>query len=287
MLRAVLATAYYLLAVRNIRRGWYDAAGDQLSKAISYVPDYAAAYCNRALVHHTRGDHKSAVLDCDRAIELAPNMAMAFHNRGISEKILEDLDAAIADQSRAIALDPGFADAHSELGVAYACKHEHDLAIACLTKALKLNEANAGHYLRHRGFSRFHRGDFNEAATDLRQSLGLERDPYAALMYYLARTRAGGAAISELEADARSFDTGGWPYPLIEVFLGAGTPDAALAAAPSSEARAEAHFHIGEWHLLRGDRADAVEALKQAASTCPANFLEYAGAIAELRRLAV
>jgi hypothetical protein len=42
---------------------------------------------------------------------------------------------------------------------------------------------------------------------------------------------------------------------------------------------------VGEWHLLRGDRAAAQAALRQAADTCPSTFIEALGAKAELRRI--
>jgi hypothetical protein len=73
---------------------------------------------------------------------------------------------------------------------------------------------------------------------------------------------------------------------VLDLFLGSQTPDATLSAAPNSYSRAEAHFYIGEWHLLHDNRSDAEKALEQAARTCPPNFREYVGAIAELRRLA-
>jgi lipoprotein NlpI len=198
---------------------------------------------------------------------------------------LADFDRAIADHSRAIALKPDFARAHAELGVAYTCKHQHDRAIDSLTRAIALEPTNAGNY-RERGFARFFRGDFDEAAADLRRSIASERDAYAMLMCHLAQARCGVDSDGELEAVARALHPGRWPYPVIDLFLGYETPDATLSAAPNSYAQAEAHFYIGEWHLLHHNRADAENALEQAVRTCPPNFHEYVAAIAEIRRLA-
>ena len=57
-------------------------------------------------------------------------------------------------------------------------------------------------------------------------------------------------------------------------------------AATNSDERAEAQFYLGEWHLLRNHREEAIKALKAAAQSCPPWFTEHAGAVAELKRLA-
>jgi lipoprotein NlpI len=286
MLGRGLAWGRSYLGLRCMRRGRFAAALVHLNEAARRFPDLPAPFfCNRALAHQATGDHESAIRDCDRAIALDPTLAMAFYNRGVSEKVMGDFDRAIADHSRAIALRPDFARAHAELGVACRCKHELDRAIDSLTRAVALEPANPGHY-RERGFARFFRGDFSDAAADLRHSIGMERDAYAMLMCYFTRARGRGDAIGELEADVRTLASERWPYPVFDLVFGSETPEATLAAAPNAYSRAEAHFYIGQWHLLAGNRADAETALKEAARTCPPNFHEYAGAVAELRRLA-
>jgi len=51
------------------------------------------------------------------------------------------------------------------------------------------------------------------------------------------------------------------------------------------ENRCEANFYIAQWHLLRGQQAQALPLLNNAASDCPKHIVEYEGAVAELRRL--
>jgi tetratricopeptide (TPR) repeat protein len=285
MLGLGLAWAYSLRGYRCMRRGQYAAALVHLNKAHSAWPRLPAPFfCNRALAHQAVGDHASAMEDCDRAIELDPDLAMAFHNRGVSAKVLGDFDRAVADQSRAIALEPGFVHAHAELGVAHTCRQEHDRAIASLTRAIELEPGNAGCW-RERGFARFFRGDLEEAAADLRRSLAAEPDAYAMLMCFLAQTRRGVDATRELEADAYALRNERWPYPVIDLLLGAQTPDATLSEAPNDIARGEGQFYVGQWHILRHNRQDARQALEQAIRTCPPSFHEHVGAIAELRRL--
>ena len=59
-----------------------------------------------------------------------------------------------------------------------------------------------------------------------------------------------------------------------------------VAAADKPEERCEAQFYLGQWHLLRDARANSIEALRNAVESCPKSFIEYAGALAELKRLA-
>jgi hypothetical protein len=49
----------------------------------------------------------------------------------------------------------------------------------------------------------------------------------------------------------------------------------------------QAAFYTGERHLLREHehRSDAQPDLQKAANTCPKTFIEYAGAVAELKWL--
>jgi lipoprotein NlpI len=105
------------------------------------------------------------------------------------------------------------------------------------------------------------------------------------LFRFLARARAGETAGPELEANAGRLKTKEWPFAVIELFAGKRTPEATLAAATKPEDVCEAHFYIGEWHLLRGDKAAATKGLRLATDTCPKTFTEFAAAQAELGRL--
>jgi rhomboid protease GluP len=58
-----------------------------------------------------------------------------------------------------------------------------------------------------------------------------------------------------------------------------------LMAATKPDHGCEAQFYVGEWHLLRGDRAAAAAALQLAEGSCPKEFYEYEGAVIEQMRL--
>jgi lipoprotein NlpI len=88
-----------------------------------------------------------------------------------------------------------------------------------------------------------------------------------------------------LEAKTSQLKSKEWPYAVIELYLGNRSPEATLSVATKDDERCEAEFYIGEWHLLRDNRTEATIALKVAADTCPKNFIEHIGAVAELKRL--
>ena len=105
------------------------------------------------------------------------------------------------------------------------------------------------------------------------------------LWLYIARARANEDGAAELSALAVKLKTKEWPYPMTELFLSKQSPEATLQAAGTPDNRCEAQFYIGEWRVTRGEREAAVDLLKAAAESCPKTFIEYEGAVAELKRL--
>ena len=145
---------------------------------------------------------------------------------------------------------------------------------------------NLGNALRALGYARFYQGDFAAAALDLQEAVD-GTDAYPILWLYLARARTGRQdAKRDLEQRAAGLKPAQWPFPVIKLFLEQGTPEAMVAAADKPEERCEAQFYLGQWHLLRDARANSIEALRNAVKSCPKDFIEYAGALAELKRLA-
>ena len=284
MLNPLRATIHNWLGMLGLRRHDYVSAIAHFSRAIQLSPTFPAALINRSFAYQAIGEYRQAAEDCTRAINLDPRIAIAFYNRGICAKALEDHDQAIADHSQAVALDPNFAGAFGELGVAYSCKHLHAEAIANFDRAIAIDPKHADHY-RNRGYARFHRAEFSEASEDLRRSLQLEVDPFAMLVCFLAQARNGNPATHELARDAGTRASDAWPFPVVAFFLGALTRDAVVAKASGSMQEAEVHYYVGQWHLLRDSHADAVEAFRRTIRIGPSYLVEYAGAVAELRRL--
>jgi tetratricopeptide (TPR) repeat protein len=134
------------------------------------------------------------------------------------------------------------------------------------------------------GFAHFHRGDFAAAAQNFRNAGNAT--PYRVLWLHIASARIGGQdANSNLQDQSAGLNPAEWPVPVIELFLGRRTPPQTMAAARKPDELCEAQFYVGQWHLLRNERAASIDALRKAVKICPKDFNEYTGAVAELKRL--
>jgi lipoprotein NlpI len=284
MLQIVSVVSHYRRGDRCLKSGDNGGALFHFSKVIQLRPRHYGAYHNRGIALQAMGTYASSIEDFDQAIRLNPRLAISHAARGISRKFVGDWDGAIEDYTRALALDPKHPGVHSELGVVHHHKGECERAIVHLTTAIDLAPRDPDP-AKHRGLVQFCRGKFEAAAADLRRSLELRFDVYAVLFYYVARRRLSEQATQELISLAERLNGPGWPAPVIELYLGRLSEQAVLEAARTPQNQAEAHFYIGEWHLLRGDRERAIKALNAALQALPPWFTEYPAAAAELARL--
>jgi lipoprotein NlpI len=250
------------------------AAADDTQTCAKESGDVAIAACSRAIATGRLSGHDLAVIYDNRAVE--------YQNKG-------DLDRAIADYNEAIRLDPEYVTAYRNRARTWNLKGDADNSIADFNQAIKLNPKDAEAFFG-RGRTFLGSGALPKALADLNQASELNpKGAYIALWLDIAGARSN---LSTRLADAAThIDMTNWPGPLIRLYLGQLTPEAVLAAAddPNPEIKrgqiCGANFYGGELALLNGAGGDAVRLLKLAASDCPKTFIEYAGAIAELKLL--
>jgi len=235
---------------------------------------------------------------CTRAIASgklsSKNLGVTYNIRGKVWGITGQYDKAIADFDEAIRLNPQDAPTYGNRGHAWYRKGDYDRAIADYGEAIRLNPLGADYYLV-RGYTQFSLGRFAASLPDLTESLRLKpNQSYAIIWRYFARSRSGEPELakSELSEKLGPLDKAKWPAPIIDFLLGNSDPDALLKAAehPDAETRhgqvCEAEFYLGEWHLLNLRLKEAGDLLSRAEKNCPKTFVEYDGAVAELRRMA-
>jgi len=274
------------------------ASGDEALAACDYAitsgiyrgVDLGRVYNNRGVEYAQRGDLDRAIADYGEAIRLEPTNVNALHNRGYVFRKKGEYERAIADFDAALRFDPNAADTLIERGFAIADgPGDHQRAILDYNRALRLRLSTHGRNQAYggRGRANFCLGNYAAAAPDLVRALQAEADdPYSVLQLLIARVRTGNrTAQKELERNAARLKENRWPFAAIELMLGRRTPEATMAAARSADERCEAHYYIGEWHLLHDARADAIAAFRRAAENCKRNFIEYYGALAELKAL--
>jgi lipoprotein NlpI len=215
-----------------------------------------------------------------------PKNAYQYAKRGAAYARNGHFDRAIADYTKAIEIDPNDSGVLTFRGYAYELKGDFDSAIADFTKAIEINSQNSVPF-RGRGFAKYAKADFQGAATDLLRAAELKEDDiYPVLIRYVARTRAGETtAAAELETNAGRLKTSEWPYAVVELYLGKRSAAATLEAVPNPEYRCDALYFIGQWHIVKGDTAEAVKTLETAAVACPRTMIEHQLTLAELKRL--
>jgi lipoprotein NlpI len=138
---------------------------------------------------------------------------------------------------------------------------------------------------RSRGYDYFGKGDFASAGADFDRTLALRIDSYPMLWRFLATGRGGKDGSAELTAKAAQLKSKDWPYPVVEFYIGRRSMEELASAAATADQRCEMQFYLGEWHLLQHQSIEAAAELRKAADSCPKDFIERAGAMAELKRL--
>jgi len=90
------------------RKGLYNAAIAEYTRAIELKPDFAAAYNNRGYAAYSKYDGSDALPDLNRALRLRPNFPHAYNTRGCIHMANGRIDEAIADFNLAIELQPEY-----------------------------------------------------------------------------------------------------------------------------------------------------------------------------------
>lgn len=101
------AREYFSRGQKHAQEHEYEAALDDLNKAIELDPDLADAYTERAALYAQNlptsyGGYAKAIADYTRYFELKPKDASFRHNRGLYYEQLGQYDDAIADYSMVI-----------------------------------------------------------------------------------------------------------------------------------------------------------------------------------------
>ncbi len=274
---------------------------DEIPASITYLsralaaPDLPAhlrapALLARGLDYVKQKDFAAADKDLTAAITLAPNRISSRVARAYSEEELNDYNAAIEDYTAAISLKRFETRLYAARAEAY--EHVGDYADAEADYAFILSYYTefAFGYLRL-AITQWAQGRSDKALPTLARAHDLEaKNGYYALWREIARVSAGQSE-SMLKSDARSVDTDKWPAPLLDLYLGRSRPEDALAAAEKGDAkmitgqRCEAAFYVAEWHLTQKDAIDVRPLLTQAATACPADYVEYTAAQIALNRM--
>ncbi|MGJ4942859.1 hypothetical protein ACQR1W_19945 [Bradyrhizobium sp. HKCCYLS1011] len=216
------------------------------------------------------------IADCTAVIEhggpTAPQVVTARFRRAAAYFRKGDIDHAIADYDNVIR------QSSADLRAAYDYA-DLDLPQGKAIPTTSGSEQTSGRdryraqAYRGRGIASFQAGLLEQSQDDFRHLSAMDqKDARAALWLDLARRRAGLASV--LADQAKLLDMSKWPAPIVRVFLGQGTAEAALAAAEQGDPvtrkarRCEASFFAGELMLQQGQDAGAMRLIDRALAEC-------------------
>lgn len=245
----------------------------------------ALAWAMKARIDAVNDQSDKSLANYAEAIRLEPANAIYLMERGNLHRQKGNISQAFADFDKAIEIDPIEARYYGIRGDAYRSAGDYQRAIKDYGQAIERQPADTT-VRANRALVRFTVGDFAKAADDLRLVVEDQQNAYSAILFYLSRIRAGGKdATGEFAKAVAKLNRDEWPYPIVELYLGKKSAKAAEDAAKTTGEKCEAQFYIGEWYLLKKDKAEATKALQAAADTCPKDFVEASAAVEELKRL--
>lgn len=271
----------------------YARALADLDAAGKIAPKNAALLFLRSLVRGRKGDLDGAYADVESALALDPKVPDGYNTRGWIKLQRKDADGAIADFDQALTLDARHLLARANRANAYAAKGDHARALGDLEAIAAASPQNANH--RSIGLFNYYLGQYEQSAAALERALKAQpEDHYSAIWRFLAQSRSGKAkeARPALAEAAKGLPAGKWPAPVVDFYLGKATEPALMAAARHADPKTqgeqvcEANFYAGALKALRNQAAQAAPLLRAAEKDCPREFVEYNGALAELKLLA-
>ncbi len=281
-------------AIAQNRSAAHDAAIADLDLVLKRQPKSAVALNERGDAWRSKRNYDRALADYSRAVAFARDWAEAYRDRGYLRHLIAEYGEARGDFNQAIKLNLRDAEAWNGRALVSLAEGRIAEAISDFNRAIELTPQSASYYA-NRATARMIDGNEMRAIEDFRRAAEFDPDePFVNLLLYIAQARAGEleAARTGLEAYATRHQSQDWPRPIVDLFLGRGSPDAVEQAAKiapegkdAAGQRFDADFYIGQWALLAGDEAVATERLKSVYDSRLREYLEFDIARADLRSL--
>ena len=263
------------------------AAYDQ---AIAKNPGDTKALLHRAVLRARHDDANGALSDLDAVIRIEPGNAVALSLRSGVRAKLKNYEGALADSAAAI--ENGMRNAQMYLIRAGLRRAQGDYvgAIEESNEALKLDPRHQG-ALSIRGHDLFYASRFEAAENDFATLLAIRPNGFDSIWLFLSRSRRGLDGNAVLEQGVAKLNSGEWPAPILQYLLGRLDGEALIAATANSDDKkrknqqCEARFYMAERLITVGQNNAARPLLEKARDECPRNYIEYDGALTELKKL--
>jgi tetratricopeptide (TPR) repeat protein len=224
-------------------------------------------YTSAAGVEYRSLPDTDAVKTARAALEKSPKDIARIIDLGVAQSGARQFREAIATFTRGLEIEPNNALLLRWRGHRYLSVREFDRAFADLSRGSKLDPAIYGNWY-HLGIVQFLRGDFAGAAASFQQALPIAPDPGELAgsndWLWMSLSRAGRGAEAKAMLDRR-LDTKPEFKPItnaytrrLQLYRGEIGPEAVLTAADTDDVQiATLAYGLGNWYLVRGDKAQA------------------------------
>ncbi len=172
------ARGYYNRGTVYSKKGQYERAISDLTRAINIDPDFAHPYNNRGTAYANKGEYENAISDFSEALTIDPNYAEAYYNLANACSSIGQYERAITNYCQAIRINPKYIEAYNNRGNAYLAIGEYDKAISDFTAALEINPKIVDIYY-NRMVAYIKKKEYESAYEDIQkmQELGYRFDP--------------------------------------------------------------------------------------------------------------
>ena len=298
---------YFNLGEAYLRTGQYQDALGAYRQALEVAPQYGSTHARIAEAYNGLKQYDKAVASAGLALKESPYDHRANRVLGDSYAGMERYDKAVEYYKESIRVTPNRyqVEALLRLGRTYLKTGKHEEALAAFEKgvqyastprqfsvedeiepwllpALYFDTAQAGLHLG--------RGETAAEAARKYIEIGTWSDPnaaYAALMSYFGNRKAGREeeARKVLEEASARTDAKAWPAPVFQYLRGDLKEEGLLASATDNDKMTEARAYAGMSLALAGRLDAARPHLEWVVKNGNRDFIEYALAQSELRRI--
>jgi lipoprotein NlpI len=257
-------------------------------EAIELKLESSEVLSNRGRAYLKKGKYEAAIADFSKAIELEPDKPLIYFDRGYAYTRKGEYDLAIADFSRAVELQPNYVEVYRVRAMVYETQGKYESAVADFSKVIELSPGDKEVYSM-RGVNYLYWAKFNRAADDFRKAL--EFNPGDEYMYLYLVNASGRESRDEYlrEIDSlRNFVSGSMSNEWIRIiswyYLAKNdiTEDEVLKEAQKANSRqtvnerlCEAYYFLAEERLRKGNKAGAIDFFNNSIATGIDYFREY------------
>jgi tetratricopeptide (TPR) repeat protein len=209
-----------------------------------------------------------AVKTARAALDADPKNITRIIDLGVAQSGARQFREAIATFTRGLEIEPNNALLLRWRGHRYLSVREFDRAFADLTRGSKIDPSIYGNWY-HLGIVQFLREDFAGAAASFAKAQPIAPDPGELAgstdWLWMSLSRAGRGADAKAMLDRRPEKPVTNAYTRrLQLYRGEIGPEAVITAADTDEVQiATLAYGLGNWYLVRGDKANARKAFER------------------------